>query len=217
MGVRDFEAVFIDRSSNTPIAVRLRMDMQPEEVAEQVRRRLNTDQPVEFVLRRPDGEEYEIATPDARTVWEIMQGGSQIFVNRRPIYGSSKFLRDIEELKKIYRSVFYNQSMNACIIWGKSRVDNREYQVTVYGSKNPYDYSDTAPLVIIKPFPYYVKEKAKYQDNDVNLCCKQKGEQCVLHIDDIKWNEIKARYINPLIGIIENIIQALDIEPFRIY
>lgn len=217
MGVQEFEALMIDKRTNKPFSVKLRMDMQPDEVANQVRKELGTKEPIEFILRRPDGDEYEIATPDARTIWEIMQGGSQIFVDRRPIYGLTKFQRHVDELKRIYRSIFYNQSMHACVVWGRSKIDHREYQVTIYEPKNDNDYPSNPPLVIIKPFPSYVYTRTKYENNHVRACCWQMGEFCQLHIDGMKWDEIRIKYVNPLIGILENVIQALDIEPFRIY
>ncbi|QXJ32612.1 hypothetical protein J5U21_02263 [Saccharolobus shibatae] len=70
----------IDKRTGRGRRVFLRSDMGPEEVANQVRKVLGINRPLIFLAKKFDGREVQIANPDARTLWEIIQAGSQILV-----------------------------------------------------------------------------------------------------------------------------------------
>ena len=70
----------IDKRTWREYRVSLAITMGPEEVADRVREILGVTQPLVFLARRPDGREVQIANPDARTLWEVIQAGSQILV-----------------------------------------------------------------------------------------------------------------------------------------
>ena len=87
----------IDKRTWREYRVSLAITMGPEEVADRVREILGVTQPLVFLARRPDGREVQIANPDARTLWEVIQAGSQIlvepvepFIPQEETYGESE-------------------------------------------------------------------------------------------------------------------------------
>ena len=97
MSGRDIVIPVIDKRTWREYRVSLAITMGPEEVADRVREILGVTQPLVFLARRPDGREVQIANPDARTLWEVIQAGSQIlvepvepFIPQEETYGESE-------------------------------------------------------------------------------------------------------------------------------
>ena len=205
------------RNRGRAVPVTLRSDMQPDEVAEEIRRALGYNEPLVFYVRRPDGTVVPIQTPDAIRLSEISRSGSEILAEPRSVYGFLLFHRHARELQRYFPSIHYNEELNAYVMEAYSTVDGNKYQITIYESQN---YPIDPPRVEIFPYPRYVEIHKKYEDNHARRCCwveeKDSGRYCRFHIDEGAWAVVKDSS-NPLLYIIENIIQSLDIQPLIYY
>ena len=205
------------RNRGRAVPVTLRSDMQPDEVAEEIRRALGYKEPLAIYAKRTDGTVIPIQTPDAIRLSEITRSGSEILVEPRSVYGFLLFHSHARELQRYFPSIHYNEILNAYVVEAYSTVDGNKYQITLYESQN---YPNVPPDVKIFPYPEYVEIHEKYNDNHVRYCCQvavnDSGRFCSFHINPEAWAKVKDSP-NPLLYIIENIIQSLDIQPLIYY
>ncbi len=70
-----------EKGTGRRVRVTIRPDMTPEEVADEVRKQLGTDEPIVFWIRRHDGTERPIPTPDPTYIYQAVESGAEIVLS----------------------------------------------------------------------------------------------------------------------------------------
>lgn len=78
------------------------------------------------------------------------------------------------------------------------------------------DVPGNPPLVVICPYPYYVKVYPRFEENHARSCCWERkiGDNVCgyWHIDPVEYEELVEEVKNPVYHILNSVLQALELH-----
>jgi hypothetical protein len=205
----------VDVRSGSVITLEANPDTSVDELVRMLKER-GVVQPAEAVMFGKVERDGTLEPLNPSTVRDLLaviaSGGRVAFEARRIQGGKSECLQILLEVAESFGLKFEGEVAYGFFKW---RGSDETYTVYI---KCP-DVPGFPPVIIIRPYPYYVKIFDEFEENHARSCCmEQKIGDAVCgywHIDPEEYRKFLQEVKNPKIAfyfIINSLIQALQLH-----
>ena len=203
----------VDVRSNSPIT----LEVDPETSIDELVRMLKEQgvvQPAEAVTFgkvRSDGTLEPLNPSTAGDLLALAARGVRVGFEARRIHGGEyDCLANLREVVERLRLKFEDEIAYGYFKWRGN--DDATYMLFIYCPEVP----GNPPVVVICPYPYYVRIYHRFEESHARSCCWERKIAdnicCYWHIDPDEWVELVEEVENPIYHVLNSALQALELH-----